>query len=299
MKNVFLALIMLGFSVSHAAACINEYYDHTKLSGKYEELLDVPNTSAKFFRHGFDRDVLKKQKAELVAADSSFKNLSDLALIELKIGDRQKGVAMLEELYKKHPGEYNIAANLGTGYELTGRNSEAYALLKKAVTLNPQSHEGSEWIHLKILEQKLQPKPDYTKIINLNIPPGITAYYNKLNDRQLRDLDTLKNQLIFQLRERIAFVPPKDSVVSQLLIDLADVVAITESAEGAESMYRLAATYAPEENSLIESRLNEMADVLRFKPVQKYWYVGVIAMGIAGFAWRITHRRRKLRRAEF
>jgi tetratricopeptide (TPR) repeat protein len=172
-----------------------------------------------------------------------FKLLSDYAWMELKMGDKQNAVRLLERLYEQHPNEYNVMANLGTAYEVTGNNKKALELLKKAVAANPGSHYGSEWIHIAILEQKLAPRPDYTKIIHLQTGPDLVKWINDKQYRFPRPADSLKLQIAYQLHERIAFIAPPDNIVSQLIRDFANIVAKTQSGKQAEPFYKFSAEY--------------------------------------------------------
>jgi len=56
---------------------------------------------------------------------------------------------------KLQPNRYATASNIGTIYELMGENKKAHEWISKAIKINPKSHEGSEWLHLKILETKM------------------------------------------------------------------------------------------------------------------------------------------------
>lgn len=80
---------------------------------------------------------------------------SDYAAQLLRLDEINTALPILEQLYAEYPQEYNIVANLGTAYELAGQDSKALYLLHKGVFINPNSHRGSEWIHLKILEAKI------------------------------------------------------------------------------------------------------------------------------------------------
>ncbi len=83
-------------------------------------------------------------------------------------------------MYAQHPNDYSIIANLGTAYELTGNDEKALELIRKAVAINPNSHYNSEWIHVRILEEKVG-KKQYDKIIDL----GFTDYSKWIVDKQI------------------------------------------------------------------------------------------------------------------
>ncbi len=229
-------------------------FDNNKVA--LSSLLDHPDRVAYgYWHHGFfDADVEARwDSLKKVGIDKlDYKGLSDYAVLELKMGDRKLALDILEKLYKKYPREYNIIANLGTAYEVMGNNAKALELLKKAVAINPHAHHGSEWIHIGILEQKLGAQL-YDQIINL----GIKDFPQWLNNKSYvftRPADSLKIQIAFQLHERIGFIAPPDSVIGQLVLDFADMVAKTETKDTAIAFYDYAAKYSPALHQVIAAR---------------------------------------------
>ncbi|NII23880.1 tetratricopeptide repeat protein [Pseudoflavitalea sp. X16] len=302
-KKLFLAFTLLSPILSWA--CINEYYrteppfvnNQLDLSAiLYSEGHTYP-----YWKNGFQDDIVMLQRRDsLLSVGLSkldYKSLSDYAAFELRIGDRKKAVEILEQLYEQHPNEYNIVANLGTAYEVTGNNEKALALLKKAVQINPQSHYGSEWIHVRILEQKIARK-DYDKIINL----GIQDFSQWIIDKQYRfprDADSLKMQIAYQLHERIAFIPPPDDIVGQLVLDFADIVAKTaESRDKAIPFYEYAEHYGSSLQKTVAARKQvlkeekkEVKDTFRWASV--VWAIPLLAFGLILAAWLRSIRKHK------
>ncbi|MCX6315663.1 MAG: hypothetical protein NTW29_00110 [Bacteroidetes bacterium] len=257
-------LLLLPFVLIHIAAfaCGNEFYrseiplDRKKL--RIEYLLHDEGNVLPYWSHGFGYaepdgrwDIIEKMKKAGIMLDESeditwpmlqsalqrkkdYKLLSDFAWHEVRTGDREMAVKLLEALYKEHPTEYNILANLGTAYEVIGKPAQALELLRKAVAINPASHFGSEWIHIRILEQKVAAKPDYRLIIDLK--PG------SKNDKPIPP-DSLMVQLAYQLHERISFIAPPDPIVGQLVKDFADLVAMQQTPKQAQEFYAYAAQY--------------------------------------------------------
>jgi len=297
MKKHILLLLHLFVSCASVLACGNEYEERTSLSGHYHGEYEVGSKDF-YLVHGFDTSALLNRKKDLehqFSVDHSFKHQSDLALIELKIGDKLKAVQILEQLYREHPKEYNIAANLGTGYELIGENQKAYDILNKAIKLNPESHQGSEWIHLKILEAKIQHK-DPSSIMQLNTDNALIDFYKKLSEDEIHHYNEIKSQLSYQLDERIAFVGPEDKIVGRLLIDLSDLTAITESVEQAIPYLDRALEYDPSLKSLVDSRLTEINSARRLNFIKKHWLTAVYILSLIGIAAFLIYRWRKLTR---
>jgi tetratricopeptide (TPR) repeat protein len=271
LRIYLLISLLLGFIATDTYACGNEYFRtelpfyNKKLKIKF--LLNYDSNIMPYWSNGFGEIpmnerwvLLEKMKTagiargdddmlswpEIVtslATDKHYKLLSDYAWHEVRTGNRDIAVKLLETLYARHPDEYNILANLGTAYEVTGKNEKALEFLRKAVAINPQSHYGSEWIHIKILEQKLAAHPDYRLILDLKADTDPQGWLKgKVYDKSMKP-DSLMVQLAFQLHERISFIAPPDPIVGQLVKDFADLVALTHSQKEAKEFYEYAVGY--------------------------------------------------------
>ena len=86
---------------------------------------------------------------------ADFRHESDYALALLHNGSTAEALAIFQRLAAAHPEDYNLASNLGTAYELSGENEKALNWIQKAMRLHPESHEGTEWLHVKILQAKI------------------------------------------------------------------------------------------------------------------------------------------------
>src|SRR5258708_7777149 len=100
-----------------------------------------------------------KMEVELRGA-TNFNDRSDYSVALMFLGRSEEAVTLLNQLEKEKPGEYFIAANLGTAYELSGNNEEALKWIKEGIHRDPTSHEGTEWLHVKILEAKITQEKD-------------------------------------------------------------------------------------------------------------------------------------------
>lgn len=163
------------------------------------------------FKKGFDQSVLLQELNQLTDAISAdlnlFENENDKALTYLRLGKTVEAINILERLEKEKPNEYNVIANLGTAYELAGRNKEALDYIKKAMTLNTNSHHGSEWFHIQILEAKLQNKATDWWISH---PVLKTSSLSK-------DPETIISDIVYQLKERLPFTPRPDLMMAAVL----------------------------------------------------------------------------------
>ncbi len=178
---------------------------------------------------GMTRDSWKVSDLEIVnkalAMNIDYKLLSDFAWKLARKNELSTAEKILVTLEKKYPGEYNIIANLGTVYELQNKPRQALQYITKAVQLSPESHYGSEWLHINILKMKTGEMPayDFTSFFGLNsmktvygdriyekkdLPPGEWGKYHR---------DTLMIHLAYQLHERMFFINDKNPVMAEML----------------------------------------------------------------------------------
>ena len=229
---------------------------------------------------------------------NEFKLLSDYAWYELRVGDKKRSLLLLEELYKQYPNEYNIVANLGTAYEVNGDNNKALELLKKAVEINARSHFNSEWIHIKILEQKIAAQPDFTKIMNLDIK-DFAAWLSDHKYQFQQAPDSLKKQLAYQLHERISFINPPDPVIAQLVLDFADIVAKHDGHAAALPFYEYAAVYGTANmNAIVSKRKEIIAQTKKeiettFRRAAIIWAIPLLAFVLIFVAWLRSRKKNR------
>lgn len=288
MKN-YLILMLLHF-VYHlpSFACGNEYefyhftHSYTNADGSIKETYG--EYSGYYFNHGFNKEELNGKKVALEKAlkeERKYQHLSDYALVLLKLGESKRSLTILQNLIKGHPNEYNINANLGTAYELNGKPDSALKYIRRGVKLNPNSHEGSEWIHVKILEAKLKMEkyPDYLKdhsILDLSLD---------INKDHTEEHIHIRDELAWQLKERIAFVKDPDPVVANLLFDMANLVAITEVLENAVPLYDLSIKYQPQNLKEVLARRDEVKEIIFWATVRNnaLWVISTMLLVVGIF----------------
>lgn len=248
-KILFLFVLLLNGAMSHA--CLNYYYsiDH---EGHFHDAEGLKT----HFNINFNPRTLEaeiKKNADKLKTTKDYKWLSNYAVLLLKAGRTKEALDLLEQLSLKHPDEYQIAANLGTAYELSGNVEKALEYIKRGVELNPNAHDGSEWVHVKLLEAKLklQTDPNYlTKNTVLN-----------LSANQKKDLK-VRQQLMIQIRERFPFCKGPDPIMASLLIDLGDCYAQTSSIEYAKALYEIALNYYGAPAKIADPKIKEMKRLL-------------------------------------
>jgi tetratricopeptide (TPR) repeat protein len=159
-----------------------------------------------------------------LAAGVDFRLLSDFAWKLAQRNELDLAEKILSELYKTHPNEYNVLANLGTVYELLNNPKLALYYLAKAIQISPESHYGSEWLHINILKMKLGllNNNNYTDFFELNqhkLVYGDLLYQKSFDPASMGKVhrDTLMKHLAYQLHERMFFIPKNDPVICEML----------------------------------------------------------------------------------
>jgi tetratricopeptide (TPR) repeat protein len=231
-------LILLSLLISTGVlACINEY--RTLLTG---EVIYTHPVSGKIWTQKIDTFKLREKSNTLLLkykTTDSIEYLSDYAASLIYLKNYNKAKTIYEDIDRKHPNLYTTASNLGTIYELIGKPQQALKWIKKSITLNPDSHNGSEWIHIKILEFKINNSNDYGKsILELDFSDEDIPV-----NRNYYDLKELSHHIWHQLRERSNFVKPENKIVGNIYFDLGNVLAQTKDVQAALGSYNAAKEY--------------------------------------------------------
>lgn len=250
------ALLILFFALSffpHSHACLNEYFTRSEHSHGEYVLRDERLT--KEFKQNFNTDEIQKHLQKLLLNlknEKKYQYASDYAVGLMKLGMVKDALAILEVLNFYHPDDYIIVANLGTAYELDGQLENAKKFIEKGIELNPQSHNGSEWIHVKILEAKLALLTDDHYLKKNTVLD--------LNEKEVQSEDVFW-QLFTQLQERFPFSPSEyNPIMADLFVALGDLAYKTISVDYAFGYYQLAQKYYLAEDSLVQKRIQKVKD---------------------------------------
>ena len=179
--------------------------------------------------------------------------LSDYSVCLLKLGKTKEALEILKHLYTHYPNDYKLAANLGTAYELNGQVDSALKYIKRDMQLNPNDHEGSEWVHVKVLETKLALQKDPSYLNNHTVL--------QLDEKSKHDSATLK-QLYIQICERFPFTPGPDAIMASLFTDLGDIMANIKSIEYAKAYYQISKNYYGNKSPVIDEKIKEMGKLI-------------------------------------
>lgn len=233
-------LIIFTFLLTfNAFACLN---GETKILKNgafiYEDYQGIVPNGHNFNVDNFPR--LIKQLDSLYKATNDLDYLSDKGYVLIISKKYLEALDVYFQIEKIKPNRYSTASNIGTIYELLGKNKEALYWINKSIQINPKSHKGSEWIHSKILKAKIRGEKYITSNFLINLDSD--------NDRTLAQLSKSKrkeliNALYYQLNERVSFIKDKDKIIAQLLFDLANLLVIDGNSSDAVIIYIKAEKY--------------------------------------------------------
>ncbi|HEV3028936.1 MAG TPA: hypothetical protein VG457_15260 [Planctomycetota bacterium] len=255
-------LLSLGWG-SPSSACINTYRE-----AEGPTRVERPSDYISRLKAHPEHDRLIEGPAPQDPGSSAgYKARSDYAAALVHRGESRKAVEILESVEAGHPGEYVVAANLGTAYELSGDLVQAHHWIQEGIRRNPRSHEGTEWLHLRILEarQALAQNPSWLRshsVLGLDFGRDASPQAPRSWPKGAHDAEDVITALAYQLHERLAFVPPPDPLVGGMIADLADLLVLFRNVDFAIPVYKLALTYQPITASLVSNRL-EMSEEVR------------------------------------
>ena len=243
LTKLILPILLSALLAQSAFACFQE--THTRLDGT--KFTGYENFDFHDFGRSMKADprVYGAEMEQRYAGKTDFDSRNDYALGLIYQGKTKEGIEILQSLEKEVEGLYMIAANLGTAYELAGNNEEAIRWIKEGIRRNPQSHHGTEWLHVKILEAKLacEKDPNFFKnhsVLDLN--PEKLGLKVLIGGKTMTSKEVTK-AILYQLKERMQFVKPPEPAVASLLFDYAAIAAATTGLEDATPALRLATQY--------------------------------------------------------
>ncbi|MBS2037241.1 tetratricopeptide repeat protein [bacterium] len=188
------------------------------------------------------------------------------------LGRAKEALAIFRQIEAESPGRYQTAANMGTCYELIGEDRLALFWIKEGIRRNPNSHQGTEWLHQSILEAKLAlaKNPEWFRDHSLLgydfgsnqapvLPPQLASPAEQVR---------LRKALEYQLGERVPLVPPPDPIVGDLLFNLANLRTLDTSVQRGQVWMKFSLRYHPPALNLARRRLAYLESLAPVKPVR-------------------------------
>jgi tetratricopeptide (TPR) repeat protein len=302
--KIFVLILILFSKVSFG--CYNE--TRPLLKGGVADF-DSPSMVPK--GKEIDKKYMLQQRENLLMHwnnDKDIKDYIDYGLTFAYLGDYKKALEIFFKAHQLTPNDYSIAANIGTTYEILGKNDSAYFWINKAIQINPESHYGSEWIHLNILKIKMGKASGISSnnLIGTNFGEAVNPF-SSMNDSVLK---ILGQSIYFQLNERMTFIKPKDSIIALLLFDLGNITAITQDLSTALRNYSKAKEYgfASKEMDLRYEYFSHKHDAMPGNPKHEFnkntskpannnkiWATSIAAviLGITVFVYKRMNNKRK------
>ena len=231
-----------------------------------------------------------------MAQNPTIRQRSDYGGVLVYLGEYAKARDVLLEAERVSPGDYAVASNLGTAYELLGENTKALEWIQAGMQRDPASHEGTEWVHVKILEAKMALARDPHWLLEnsvLGVDFGSDdrpRLMSATSIHQQEELERIMRGAGYQLRERLQFARPPEDIVSNVLFDLGNAVAVAGDVGVAEEVYGIAWDYAAEPSHLLRIRRDFMREIghrLAAKKSRTIWLIGLglLAIGFALYRW--------------
>lgn len=252
-KMIALLLLAAGFVTTNA--CLNE--KHVTIHGKHTIVEDGFPVFYKDQNKQWAEEFLGKFDLARVPA-YTMEDQSDIAVNLTYLGRFDEALTILRRLQKKYPTDYDVTANLGTVYELVGKNDSALYFIKKAIEIDPESHSGSEWVHMKILEAKKKIAKDHNWALkNRIINTGITLS----SPEDTKTFEKIRH-IKYQLQERVPFTPMPDLIVANIFDELGDLCATQRSIEHAYLAYEFALRYYPSDPFQVKKKMEQLQPLL-------------------------------------
>jgi hypothetical protein len=204
-----LAVVMLIAIAGPSSACINTFAS---------QIMEA---------RGNKNDALVAELAALAEKEyresPTLEKTNDAAVARILTGRMPEGIQLLRDLEKRQPGNAIVAANLGTALELSGADEEALTWIRESVLRDPQEHQGSEWVHVKILEAKLAMKADPTWLRRNSVMGWSEGQRLPLDERSRpRSPRAMFEAIGYQIMERIQFVNAPDPILGDLSLTQGD-----------------------------------------------------------------------------
>ena len=258
-----LLFVLLIFQLP-ALACLNIYGLDSNGKVHYHEHHFL--NSLEFNKEAIVKNIKSLQK-DFSKGQYYFRQVSDYGAYLLMAGRFKDGLDIFRQLILKHPGQYAIKANLAVAYELNGNLDSALYWERQAVTVNPYAHNHSEWIHLQLLEAKLNYAKDPAWLENNKVThiADSLAKYDDGNEHPHK-VDWIFKHFIHQLNERLPFTLGEDPEFAKLLFELGDAY-MKYSVYRSYYAYAMASYFSPALTTRVHSKFADIKKIYQAKGI--------------------------------
>jgi tetratricopeptide (TPR) repeat protein len=293
-RNWLLVAVSLGTQTS-SRACLR-FFEETPPSAP-------PSLVEALMQHEGRAVWEERAKARQVVADKTwdYRTQNNLSVALAHIGKLDEALDRMQTVERTYPNQVETAYNLGTVYELKNDLPKSKFWIQEGVKRELKSTgrnrlDGTEWLHIRILDAKLGLKSDPHTLGNHGVSgldfgtgrtPQKPVTLPRGNAGATLTLAQVQGALQEQLHERLEFVPAPDPVVGDLLFDFGNALALNGNDEDALDIYKLALTYAPSRASLAQSRFNYFAGTPNYALIGTMWGAacGLVAFYFARKRW--------------
>jgi tetratricopeptide (TPR) repeat protein len=274
-KIFLLALLVPSVSV----ACLNSGMDGgTTIDGGSERLpRHIAAHLAAARRQTAAQRLDKIDRRSTRGGEDGFEKEEFRGVEDVLNGRYQEALEIFQRIEKEHPGNYNTAANLGTTYELLGDIEQASKWIAEGIRRNPDSHRGTEWLHLAILDAKAKLKEDPGYLTHAHIVP-IPEHATRNSTVEVLGKSYLADEVLgalqYQLYERLFFVRAPDPVVADLLFSFGQLEAGTHTLEEAIKLLGMARDYGYPDGTQLDKTVGEYQSVIQFRKFKRGAWIG-------------------------
>jgi tetratricopeptide (TPR) repeat protein len=141
----------------------------------------------------------QRAEEEKLSADDS----ADLGALLIRLGETTQALEVLRAAHKEHPTHFQLAANLGTAWQLLGELERALDCLRQAVELAPGKDLPFEEAHLRLVQLRLRQRQKQGELDDLfgvrYVGPGGSYEAGKLAEAERKKLPTRAVAVVQQL----------------------------------------------------------------------------------------------------
>lgn len=198
-------------------------------------------------------------------------------------GRYDAAIGIFSQLETEYPGHYSTAVNLGTAYELKGELELALQWIREGIRRNPESHMGSEWLHVEILQVRIKLKENPGSLLQnhvIELPDSYTATTSVPIGDGNHTVKQIADSILYQLHERMIFVKPPDPVVADLLFTFGKIEGRTGIVESGLQLFALANEYGFTNPGVMTQEIERYEKAIRFGEIRRIGYIVLAVLAV-------------------